>query len=111
MPKYQETIDELVEDVVETQEVAQRGQREVAEQIQQKESDTRDFVARYFTRSFVFLAAIIIVGVPLYNAAIADNMNFESMRLDLADLLQAFSALFGPILGFVLGYYFKSREK
>ena len=104
-------FDELRQTTAATQEAASEGRRSVAEDIQREESDMRARIANYFTRSFIFLVATIIIGVPIYNAAISTSPQFETLHIDLSDLLSDFWALFGSILGFVLGYYFKSRER
>lgn len=69
------------------------------------ESQTRDFVAKTVVIAFFVLLATIIVGVPLYNSLVEPSEN-----LNLTDLLQQYSAILGPVLGFVIGYYFKLKE-
>ncbi|HZP55707.1 MAG TPA: hypothetical protein VFB03_02985 [Candidatus Saccharimonadales bacterium] len=69
------------------------------------DTKTRDFLARGVVIAFFSLLAVIIIGVPLYDAFVASDK-----RLDLTNILQQYSSILGPVLGFVLGYYFKSKE-
>lgn len=66
---------------------------------------TRDVIARTVVQVFFLLLAVILIGIPIYNANVASDL-----RLNLTDLLQQYSAILGPILGFVIGYYFKTKN-
>ncbi len=82
-----------------------------SETIESKSADTpiveqtRDVIARTVVQTFFLLLGVILIGVPVYNANVASDL-----RLDLPDLLQQYSAILGPVLGFVIGYYFKSKN-
>lgn len=70
-----------------------------------RDSRNRSKIALILTWSFVIIVAIIIIGPPIYNATIGTNTPVDQNRL-----LEVFSSLFGTILGFVLGYYFKDKN-
>ena len=69
-----------------------------------RDSQYRSRIALIFTLSFVTLMSIIIIGTPIYNALVD-----KERSIDQGSLLEAFNSIFGTILGFVLGYYFKDR--
>lgn len=69
-----------------------------------RDNQYRSKIALIFTWAFVILVGSIIVGVPIYNATFG-----SSSQIDQNNLLEAFQSVFGTILGFVLGYYFKDK--
>ena len=66
---------------------------------------TRDYIATLVAKAFFFLLAVILIGVQIYNANVG-----ETLRLSLSELLQQYASVLGPILGFVIGYYFKTKN-
>lgn len=82
-------------------------QMRVEADIENKRQDntSRSRIAYWLTIAFIALAAIIIVGIPIYNATIGANV-----QLDISDVLSSFGSIFGTALGFVLGYYFKDKS-
>lgn len=73
------------------------------------EGETRQSLAKFFVYSFFLILVLILICVPLYNFLIYVETGSAELRLDLNDLLLTYSSVVGPILGFVIGYYFKSR--
>ena len=71
-----------------------------------QEGDTRQQIARIFVIGYFGLFALILMGVPAYNALIIENPS----QIDLENTLQIFGTLIGTSLGFVVGYYFKSQS-
>lgn len=76
----------------------------------EKEQDTRQELARWFVVGFFTFMFLIIFGVPAYNFIVYSEIDSNDLRLDLNDLLLTYSSIVGPILGFVIGYYFKSKD-
>lgn len=74
-----------------------------------EEGRTRQSLAKFFVYSFFVIMTLILICVPLYNYLIFTATDSTELRLDLNDLLLTYSSVVGPILGFVIGYYFKSR--
>lgn len=70
-----------------------------------RDSESRSSIARIITVSFVCLTALILIGVPVYNATIG-----REFQIDISDLLGTFGSLYGTALGFVLGYFFKDKK-
>jgi hypothetical protein len=68
---------------------------------------SRKHIAFVFVYGYIILVALIVIGVPLYNA-IALNKP-DSLELD--KILAQVGALIGSPLGFVVGYYFKEDTK
>jgi hypothetical protein len=64
---------------------------------------SRKHIAYVFVYGYMITVAVIIIGVPLYNA-IALHM---PSNLELDKILAQVGALIGAPLGFVVGYYFK----
>ena len=69
-----------------------------------RDSKNRSKIALTLTYAFVFLAAAIIILGPIYNATIGYNT-----QIKVGELLEVFNSVFGVVLGFVLGYYFKDK--
>lgn len=86
------------------------GQEQIVSVVEESLDDnTRQDIARRFVRWYFALFLLILIGVPIYNLAAFDVVGDERFRLDLIDTLQAFSSVIGPLIGFVVAYYFKSR--
>jgi ABC-type Fe3+ transport system permease subunit len=78
-------------------------------------SESRKTIALTFVISFVVIVAVVVVGVPVYNAVV-----FHSARvvveettyqpLDMEKVLATLGTLLGTPLGFVVGYYFKEEH-
>ena len=69
------------------------------------DNKSRSKIAYWLTIAFIALAAVIIVGAPVYNATIG-----KDSQIDIGKLLNGFGVLFGTAFGFVLGYYFKDKK-
>lgn len=78
--------------------------------ITEAEQGTRHNLARWFVVSFFLLMFMIMFCVPLYNFIIFNETNSTELSLNLNDLLLTYSSIVGPMLGFVIGYYFKSKD-
>ncbi|HIA91787.1 TPA: hypothetical protein EYO12_01565 [Candidatus Saccharibacteria bacterium] len=74
------------------------------------DTSTRDEIAKQSVKYFFVILTLLIVGIPTYNAAVSGDSNFDSLRLSLPDLMQQYGSILGPVLGFVIGYYFKSKD-
>lgn len=70
-----------------------------------RDSQNRSRIASRLTWTFIILIGCIIILTPIYNSTIGKESN-----LDINSLLESFNSVFGPVLGFVLGYYFKDRD-
>jgi hypothetical protein len=81
-----------------------------ASDLQRIESETRDFIARSTIKYFFMLFAVVLIGVPVYNFLVAANGLNTDLVLNLSDLMQQYGATLGPVLGFVIGYYFKTKS-
>lgn len=68
---------------------------------------SRRHIAFVFVYGYIALVAVIIVGVPLYNALALHQPNY----LELDKILAQAGALIGSPLGFVVGYYFKEDSR
>jgi hypothetical protein len=97
-------------------------------QIEEKRNDsgTRQKIAKQFVIFYFGLLAAIVLCVPIYNYfAYKQEMKYsdvtyatsattmqrpEPLRISLPDLIQTYSAIVGPTLGFVIAYYFKSKN-
>lgn len=69
-----------------------------------RDSQYRSRIALMLTRAFIVIMTIIIIGIPIYNAIFGKETLIDQNRL-----LETFNSIFGTILGFVLGYYFKDK--
>lgn len=73
---------------------------------------TRHKVALLFVGAYFFLLTILIIGIPLYNLfAFKVTYSENVLIIPLGDTVQGYSAIVGPALGFVIGYYFKTRNE
>jgi hypothetical protein len=68
---------------------------------------SRKHIAFVFVYGYIAIVAIIIVGVPLYNALALHRPD----TLELDKTLAQVGALIGSPLGFVVGYYFKEDSR
>jgi hypothetical protein len=89
-------------------------QREVQQLYQPPEyieADTRRKIAERFVLLYFALLIILTIGIPIYNlVAFRVGDQEQSLQLSLSDILQTYSAIVGPTLGFVIAYYFKSKN-
>ncbi len=69
-----------------------------------RDSQYRSKIALILTWAFIIIISIIIIGVPICNIFLENDT-----RIDQGRLLESFNSIFGTILGFVLGYYFKDK--
>lgn len=77
----------------------------------QKDDDTRQEVARKFVRYYFLLLALIIVGVPAYNAVMYALAHTNDLSVSLKDAILTYSAVVGPTVGLVVAYYFKTKRE
>ncbi len=80
-------------------------------QVEKRKPETRDDLARMLVAVFAALLLVIVIGGPIYNAAFSQLKNFDQIKVDVGEMLQAISTVMGPVIGFVIGYYFKSRSE
>lgn len=76
------------------------------------EADTRKIIAQRFVMAYFGLMGLLIIGVPIYNlVAFHISGDQKILQIPLADILQTYSAIVGPALGFVIAYYFKNKHE
>jgi hypothetical protein len=63
-------------------------------------------IALMFVRWYLVFVALVIVGVPLFNAFAVDG----NETIDIYKVLAQLGTLLGSPLGFVVGYYFKDDK-
>jgi hypothetical protein len=81
-------------------------------QFQPKDDDTRQWIARLFIILYFILLATLLIGIPIYNLiAYRITGSADTLQIKLSDIVQTYSAVVGPTLGFVVAYYFKSRNE
>jgi hypothetical protein len=105
LPKELRSLDQAV-----------REQQQEVQQLYQPpeviEADTRRKIAERFVMLYFALLIIITIGVPIYNLVAFKIGNQDpSLQVSLRDILQTYSAILGPTLGFVIAYYFKSKNE
>jgi len=75
------------------------------------DEDTRQRIAKLFVIVYFILLGLLILGVPIYNLiAFHITKSDKSLQISLTDIIQTYSAVVGPTLGFVIAYYFKSKN-
>lgn len=75
------------------------------------EADTRKKIAQRFVMAYFGLMGLLIIGVPIYNlVAFRVAGDQKILQIPLSDILQTYSAVVGPALGFVIAYYFKNKN-
>lgn len=85
---------------------------DAASQLKQSDSTTRQRIARLFVVAYFILLGLILIGVPIYNLiAYHATRDAKSLQVSLTDTIQTYSAVVGPTLGFVVAYYFKSKNE
>ena len=82
-----------------------------AAQNERRKPETRDDLAKGLVAVFAVLLIMIVVGGPIFNAFFSNWDNFELFRVDVEGTLQAISTVMGPVIGFVIGYYFKTKSE
>ncbi len=68
-----------------------------------KKDDDRSKIALHLVSAFIVLNALVIILFPLYNL-------FIEPKLDIVETVIKFNGVFGPIIGFVVGHYFKNDK-
>ena len=71
---------------------------------------TRSEIALFFVKAYIALIIFIFVAVFTYNLVLL-TIHKESFVLDIKDIFPLVIGTVGTLLGFVLGYYFKSQER
>lgn len=79
-------------------------------QAQANDADTRQKIARQFVTIYFVILALIVVGAPTYNLIAFKVTGGNNLQIKLGDIMQTYAAVVGPTLGFVIGYYFKSKN-
>lgn len=64
----------------------------------------RSKIALILTWAFVSIVGAIVIFGPIFNATIG-----REAPIDIRGLLESFNSVFGTVLGFAIGYYFKDR--
>jgi hypothetical protein len=106
----------LAERAEKNTEIATRVQHKELQQLYQPpeviEADTRRRIAERFVILYFVILIILTIGVPIYNlVAFRIGNHDQSLQIGLRDILQTYSAIVGPTLGFVIAYYFKSKNE
>lgn len=79
--------------------------------VEPNDGNTRQKIARQFVLAYFGLLTILIVGIPIYNLISYRVAGPKSgLEISLTDIIQTYSAIVGPTLGFVIAYYFKTRN-
>jgi len=68
--------------------------------------ESRSKIAFLFVKWYFFFIIVILLGAPIYNMIAGHSDN-----LDVSKLLNQIATLLGTPLGFVVGYYFKEKNK
>lgn len=74
------------------------------------DSRTRQQIAKIFVYIYFALLTLIIIGAPVYNIVAIRVTGRNDLVIPLTDIIQTYSAVVGPTLGFVIAYYFKSKN-
>jgi len=80
------------------------------QQSSQSDVDTRQHIAKNFIRWYFVLFLTILIGLPVFNLFANQITGGNEYKLDLLDVIQGFSSVVGPLVGFVIAYYFKSKN-
>lgn len=65
--------------------------------------ELRAKIAKYLLIAFLTGIGIIIVGGPMYNLAVT-----QDLRIDTLNFLTTYAGILGPFVGVISGYYFKN---
>lgn len=76
---------------------------------QEHKDRTRSEIAQYFVKGYFAIAVFIFVFSFVYNLCLI-KLGKESLVIDIIQTFTAVSGALSGLLGFVLGYYFKSEE-
>lgn len=82
----------------------------VKEALDREDSLTRQRIARQFVTIYFALLALLLIGIPIYNIVVIRVTQRADLIIQLTDIVQTYSAVVGPTLGFVIAYYFKSKS-
>ena len=82
----------------------------VKEALDREDSLTRQRIARQFVTIYFALLALLLIGIPIYNIVVIRVTQQPDLVIQLTDIVQTYSAVVGPTLGFVIAYYFKSKS-
>ncbi|OGM29804.1 hypothetical protein A2801_00175 [Candidatus Woesebacteria bacterium RIFCSPHIGHO2_01_FULL_41_10] len=75
-----------------------------------KKEETRAQIARYFVVGYFTLSVFVFVFVFIYNLILL-SIGKDTFTIELIQTFTAVSGALSGLLGFVLGYYFKSKEE
>jgi hypothetical protein len=75
---------------------------------QEHRDATRSQIALYFVKGYFALVVFIFVFTFIYNLVVI-NLGHEA-PLDILEVFTTVSGALSGLIGFVLGYYFKSEE-
>lgn len=78
---------------------------------EEKDSETRQEVAKKFVRYYFELLTLIIVGVPVYNIVVFRLTSSSELAISFKDAILTYSAVVGPTVGLVVAYYFESKNR
>src|SRR5438067_1212682 len=106
-----EAIQEELGEVGELRSLQRDLQDFVRAQSKSDDNATRQQIARRFVTIYFSLLGLIIVGIPLYNIAVVRLTGQYDLVIKLTDIIQTYSAVVGPTLGFVIAYYFKNKNE
>jgi len=101
--------------IQETQELAAESYRNVKNASEKYDSrpindQTRSIISGTFVRWFFYLLGGTLIISLIYNLISYSLFRNQSLILDVENLLLLVTGSIGTPLGFIVGYYFKSKE-
>jgi len=109
--KTKTEINKEIKDLDQTAQQQQQVDELRRPQLNPNDADTRQRIALIFLVAYFSLLALLLIGIPVYNLiAFHTTGNDKELQISLNDVVQTYSAIVGPTLGFVIAYYFKSKN-